>query len=52
MKIIKANNDKNIKERYRFENKLIVFIYYFKLFFTLSYDIKSFYKIYLIYLIT
>ena len=33
------------------KNKLIIFIYYLKLFLTLSYIIKLFYKLYLIYLI-
>ena len=35
---------------YRFNNKLVIFTYYLKLFFILSYTIKLFYQTYLIYL--
>ena len=42
IKIIKVNMNKNIKWIYRFKDKLIIFIYYLKLF----------YQTYLIYLIT
>ena len=48
MKVIRVNDDKKkkVKWKCRFKNKLIVFIYYLKLFFILSYTIKLFYKIY------
>ena len=50
--VTKINEDKNIKWRNELKNKLIIFIYYLKLFFILSYIIKSFYQIHLIYLMT
>ena len=40
---IMINDDKKIKYKYKFYNKLIIFIYYLKLFFILSDIIKSFY---------
>ena len=46
-----VNDDKNIKWNYELKNKLIIFTYYLKLFFTLSYTIELFYQTYLIYLI-
>ena len=46
-----VNDDKNIKWNYELKNKLIIFTYYLKLFFTLSYTIELFYQPYLIYLI-
>ena len=52
MKVIKINEDKKIKWKYGFKNKLIVFTYYLKLFFSLNHTIKLFYHIYLIYLMT
>ena len=52
MKIIRINKDKNVKWRCGVKNKLIIFTYYSKLFFTLSHIIKLFYQTYLIYLIT
>ena len=52
MKVIKINEDEKIKWRYGLKNKLIVFTYLLKLFFTLIYTIKLFYQTYLIYLIT
>ena len=36
------NDDKKIKYKYKFDNKLIIFIYYLKLFFIVSYIIKLF----------
>ena len=48
---IMINDDKKIKYKYKFDNKLIIFIYYLKLFFIINYIIKLFYQIYLIYLI-
>ena len=52
MKITKANEGKNEKWRFGFKNKLIVFTYYLKLFFSLSHNVKLFYQTYLIYLMT
>ena len=52
IKVIKVNMNKNIKWIYRFKDKLILFIYYLKLFFTLNHNTKLFYQTYLIYLIT
>ena len=52
VKIIGVNNDKKVKWKCQIKNKLIVFIYYLKLFFTLSHTIILFYQTYLIYLIT
>ena len=52
MKVIKINEDKKIKWKYGFKNKLIVFTYYLKLFFSLNHTIKLFYHIYLIFLMT
>ena len=43
MKVTKANKGKNIKWKYELKNKLIVFTYYLKLFFSLSHTIKLFY---------
>ena len=43
---------KKVKWRCILKNKLIVFTYYLKLFFTLNHIIKLFYQIYLIYLMT
>ena len=37
------NDDKKIKYKYKIYNKLIIFIYYLKLFFILSGIIKSIY---------
>ena len=42
MEIINVNNDKKVKWRYEFKNKLIIFIYYLKLILTLSYIIICF----------
>ena len=42
MKVIRANDGKKVKLKYRLNNKLIVFTWYLKLFFILSYTIKSF----------
>ena len=39
---IMINDDKKIKYKYKFDNKLIIFIYYLKLFFIVSYIIKLF----------
>ena len=50
MKVIRINKDKKVKWKYEFENKLTVFIYCLKLFFTLNHTIKLFYQIWLIYL--
>ena len=33
VEVIKTNENKNIKWRYKINNKLIIFIYYLKLFF-------------------
>ena len=44
MKVIRANEDKNVKYIYRLKNKLIILTYYLKLFLTLSYIIKLFIK--------
>ena len=41
IKIIKVNMNKNIKWIYRFKDKLIIFIYYLKLFFTLNHNINN-----------
>ena len=38
-----VNDDKNVKWKYELKNKLIIFIYYLKIFLTLSYSIKLFY---------
>ena len=35
-----VNDDKNVKWKYELKNKLIIFIYYLKIFLTLSYSIK------------
>ena len=43
MEVIIANDDKNVKWKYELKNKLIIFIYYLKIFLTLSYSIKLFY---------
>ena len=40
---IMVNDDKKYIYKYKFYNKLIIFIYYLKLFFILSDIIKSFY---------
>ena len=47
-----TNEGKKVKLRYEFKNKLIIFTYYLKLFFILSYTIKLFYQIYIIQLKT
>ena len=52
IEVIKINGDKNIKWIYELKNKFILFIYYLKLFLNLSYIIKLFYQIYLIFLMT
>ena len=52
IEIIRINEDKNIKWKYKLKDKLIILTYHLKLLFTLSYIIKSFYQTYLIYLIT
>ena len=52
MEVIRIKEDKNVKWRYGLKNKLIVFTYHLKLFFTLNHTIKLFYQIDLIYLIT
>ena len=52
VEVIITNEGKNIKWRFRLNNKLIIFTYYLKWFLTLSQTIKLFYQIYLIYLIT
>ena len=52
MKVIRIKEGKNVKWRYGFKNKLIVFTYHLKLFFTLNHIIKLFYQIDLIYLMT
>ena len=52
IEVIKINGDKNIKWIYELKNKFILFIYYLKLFLNLSYIIKFFYQIYLIFLMT
>ena len=41
VKIIKINEDKKIKQRRELKNKLIIFIYHLKLFFTLSIPLNS-----------
>ena len=43
IKIIRVNKDKRVKWKCEVKNKLIIFTYYLKLFFTLSYTIKLFY---------
>ena len=50
MKVIRSNKNKNIKSICGFDNNLIVFTYYLKLYFTLSSIIQLFYQTYLIYL--
>ena len=52
IEIIRINEDKNIKWKYKLKDKLIILTYHLKLLFTLSYIIKSFYQTYLIYLMT
>ena len=52
IEVIRINEDKNIKWKYKLKDKLIILTYHLKLLFTLSYIIKSFYQTYLIYLIT
>ena len=49
IEISMTNEGKKVKLRCEFKNKLIIFTYYLKLFFILSYTIKLFYQIYLIY---
>ena len=44
MKVVRINKGKNVKWKYKLKNNLIVFTYYLKLFFTLSYNIKLFTK--------
>ena len=44
MKTIMTNKDKKVKWKCRLKNKLIVFIYYLKLFLTLTHIIKLFIK--------
>ena len=51
VEVTRTNMGKKIKWRYKLKNKLIIFIYYLKLFFTLNHIIKLFYQTYLIYLI-
>ena len=51
IEVIRTNEDNKVKYRYEFKNKLIIFIYYLKLFLTLSHFIKLFYQTCLIYLI-
>ena len=43
MKVIKVNKSKKIKWKYGFQNELIIFSYYLKLFSILNYTIKLFY---------
>ena len=52
IEVIRINEDKNIKWKYKLKDKLIILTYHLKLLFTLSYIIKSFYQTYLIYLMT
>ena len=52
MKVTKENEDKKVKWRCGFNNKLIIFTYYLKLFLTLSHTIKLFYQVYLTYIMT
>ena len=52
VKIGEVNGRKKVKWKCWFENKLIIFIYYLKLFLTLNHIIKLFYQIYLIYFMT
>ena len=52
MKIIKVNKGKKVNSVYGYKNRLIIFTYYLRFFFTLSHTIKLFYQIYLIYLMT
>ena len=52
VEIIKSNGVKKVKWRYIFKNKLIIFTYYLKLFFTLNCVIRLFYQTYLIHLMT
>ena len=47
MKVIISNKNKNIKSICGFDNNLIVFTYYLKLYFTLSSIIQLFYQTYL-----
>ena len=44
IEVIRTNEDNKVKYRYEFKNKLIIFIYYLKLFLTLSHFIKLFYR--------
>ena len=48
VEVIRVNENKNVKWKCEFKNKLIIFTYYL----TLNYIIKLFYQIYLIYLMT
>ena len=52
VEITRINEDKRVNWRCELKNKLIIFIYYLKLFLTLSHTIKLFYQMYLIYLMT
>ena len=52
VELTKANRGKRVKWKCGLENKLIVFTYYLKLFFTLIHTIKLFYQTYLVYLLT
>ena len=52
VEVIKTNESKKIKCKYRFKNKLIIFIYKLIFIFIFSDIIKLFYQTYLIYLIT
>ena len=40
IEVIRTNEDNKVKYGYEFKNKLIIFIYYLKLFLTLSYFTK------------
>ena len=52
MKVIRANDDKNVKWKCGLKNKVFYYYYYLKMFSTVSHIIKLFYQTYLIYLIT
>ena len=52
VEVTKINKSKKIKWNCELKNKLIIFTYYLKLFFILSFIIKLFCQTYLIYLIT
>ena len=52
VEVNRVNKSKKVKWIFNFKNKLIVFTYYLKLFFTLCHAIKLFYQTYLIYLMT